>query len=187
MAYGSYGDTVRNGLDWLRRFDTSVLVTVGRRRTPWIDRVMTALTRAGELDSWCIHGFVLLLVVGPSSWQLPSLLTAGALAATMTSQILKRTFRRPRPEKHIEGFVALLEDPDAFSFPSGHTAVAFGVAAALATGDTLVGMFELVFAMAIGCSRVYLGAHYPADVVVGAAVGLASGSAAAAACWAIFV
>jgi undecaprenyl-diphosphatase len=182
MAYASYGETVRNGFDWLTRQDASLLARVRRNQRPWVNRLMTMLTRAGEPASWIVHCSLLALAAGAAGWRLPVLLATGVLAATAGSQVLKRMFRRPRPNKGIPGFVALLEDPDAFSFPSGHTAVAFGAATALVSADGSLAAAELAFATAIGCSRVYLGAHYPADVVAGALLGIATGSAAAAAC-----
>jgi undecaprenyl-diphosphatase len=70
--------------------------------------------------------------------------------------------------------MALTENPDVFSFPSGHTAAAFAVAIALA-GYGWLGPFHLSLAFAIAMSRVYLGAHYPLDVAAGAVVGLFAG------------
>jgi undecaprenyl-diphosphatase len=181
MSLG-YGAALRNGFDRLNRLDERLLAKFQRKQRPWVTRLMKWLTFMGETGSWVVHVLALALIVGASAWHLPVLLAAGALTATATSQVLKRGFRRKRPNKGIPGFVALLEDPDAFSFPSGHTAVAFGAAAALASAHSGLAGIELVLALAIGCSRVYLGAHYPADVVAGAVLGVASGTSAAYAC-----
>jgi undecaprenyl-diphosphatase len=170
-----------SALDRFHRFDASLLASIRSRQTPWVNRLMTMLTRAGDPQSWVVHCSVLALAAGAASYRLPVLMAAGALSATLVSQILKRLFRRQRPNDGIPGFVAVVEDPDAFSFPSGHTAVAFGAAAALAGAHAPLGVAECIVAMAIGCSRVYLGAHYPADVVAGAIVGISAGSAAFAA------
>jgi len=79
-----------------------------------------------------------------------------------------------RPTEGIVGFTALVENPDAFSFPSGHSAAAFAVALAMA--GVIPGAPLFVFlAFAIGLSRLYLGAHYPLDVAVGACIGLLCG------------
>ena len=181
MSLG-YGAGLRSGFDRLNRLDERLLARFQRKQRPWVTRLMKSLTYMGETKSWLAHAALLAAVAGAASWHLPLLLAAGALAATATSQALKRCFRRKRPNKGIPGFVALLEDPDAFSFPSGHTAVAFGAAAALAGADAPLAAAELALALLIGGSRVYLGAHDPADVVAGAVVGVASGALAACAC-----
>jgi len=179
MATGGYGGALRSGFNWLARFDESMLVAMRRWRQPWLSRLATYLTRIGDPQSWLVHGAVLWLAGGQ---RLGLLLTSGALVALASSQMLKRSFRRARPQRSIGDWVTILEDPDAFSFPSGHTAVAFGVATALASGDARIAATELVLASAIGFSRVYLGAHYPADVLVGAVVGVLSGLLASFAC-----
>ena len=60
--------------------------------------------------------------------------------------------------------------------------MAFAVVAALAAVDPTLAAAELLLAVSIGLSRIYLGAHYPLDVAAGAALGLISGFCAAAAC-----
>ena len=179
MANSGYNGALRNGFERLTRFDTSMLVAMRRWQQPWLSRLAAYLTRIGDPQSWFVHGAVLWAAGGQ---QLGVLLTSGALVALATSQALKRSFRRPRPHTSIGGWVTLLEDPDAFSFPSGHTAVAFGVATALAAGDARIAAAEFALASAIGLSRVYLGAHYPLDVAAGATLGVISGLLASFAC-----
>lgn len=61
--------------------------------------------------------------------------------------------------------------PDDYAFPSNHTTVAFAFAVALLLISRRLGTLALVTAIAMGASRVYVGAHYPHDVAVGALVG----------------
>jgi undecaprenyl-diphosphatase len=166
---------LRNGLDRLHRIDARLLVHVCRTRSPRLTGLMRALTRAGDPASWLMHALVVTAITGASDGQLPALLIVGVAMGTAVSQLLKRCCRRTRPDEHIPHFVALLRNPDAFSFPSGHTAVGFAVATALAGADPRLAVVEGIFAVAIGCSRVYLGAHYPLDVLAGAVLGVFAG------------
>ena len=99
-----------------------------------------------------------------------------AVASLLTNQPAKRLFRRARPK--LRGFPEMRLPrrgiPTSASFPSGHTSSAF--AFALGAGAELppvVGLPLLGLASAVGFSRVYVGAHYPGDVAVGAAIGTA--------------
>jgi undecaprenyl-diphosphatase len=58
------------------------------------------------------------------------------------------------------------------SFPSDHTALSFAIAFAVLAFDTVAGIVFLVVAAIIGVGRLFIGAHYPGDVLAGAAVGL---------------
>ena len=63
--------------------------------------------------------------------------------------------------------------PDPFSFPSGHTAAATAVAARVAIAQPLFAPLVVTLAALIGYSRVRLRVHYVSDVLAGAALGLA--------------
>jgi undecaprenyl-diphosphatase len=93
-------------------------------------------------------------------------------------QLLKRTVSRARP-RMPEGFAALVQPPDRFSFPSGHAASSLSVALALAlvlpgaAAGPLLGL-----AAVVGMSRCYLGVHYPGDVLAGWTLALLGTAAA---------
>jgi undecaprenyl-diphosphatase len=160
---------------YLLRFDEALLLEVRRWHLPSLTLLMRVFTRFGDASSFILVGLVLLAAGGPAR-EYGLLLSSAAIIATTFSQGLKRICKRPRPSAGIGGFTALTENPDVFSFPSGHTAAAFAVAIALA-GHGWLGPFHLSLAFAIGISRVYLGAHYPLDVAAGGAVGLLAGLA----------
>lgn len=158
----------------LREFDEAVLLRVYRLRAPWLTPTMCAFTRLGDTSSWIAFG-LLLVACGAAPAALS--LAAAAVFATLLSAPAKRFCRRTRPDGRIRGFDAILANPDAFSFPSGHTAVAVAVAAAL-LGDPALAPLAAVLATGVAASRIYLGAHYPLDVAAGAALGVLAGLAA---------
>jgi undecaprenyl-diphosphatase len=156
-------------------YDEALLRRMRRLEVPAVTRVMRALTHLGDTVSWLAMA---LLLAASGQGRLALLLGLGALFATLLSQPLKRLCCRTRPDQRVSGLTALAENPDAFSFPSGHTAAAFGGAVALAGAGHGLGELALALACAIAVSRVYLGAHYPLDVAVGACLGVVAGAAA---------
>lgn len=157
--------------------DQALLLGVRRWESAGMTRLMRTLTHLGDTSTWMIVG----LALGLSGGQGPRhawLLGLGAAIAVAASQVLKRLCCRTRPSCGIGGFAALAENPDAFSFPSGHTAAAFGIAVALAGEGSGLGALTLTLSSGIAVSRVYLGAHYPLDVAAGALVGTLAGLAA---------
>lgn len=159
-------------------FDESLLLGVRRFHSPVRTAVARALTRAGDGSSWTAVGLACLASRTALGRHLGLRIAAATIGATALSQALKRSLTRKRPDVSIVGFEPLAANPDAFSFPSGHTAAAFSVAVAFAGEPAGLGPLALLLAVGIGLSRVYLGAHYPLDVTAGAILGVFSGLSA---------
>jgi undecaprenyl-diphosphatase len=159
----------------LLTLDQRLFARLGAYRPRPLVKAMRLLTHLGDAQSWVAIG-LFLCCCGGHALRFGMLLGTGAILATLVSQVLKRAACRPRPS--FSGFVALIEDPDKFSFPSGHAAAAFAVAIALAGQGAGLGPLALLLATSIGFSRVYLGAHYPLDVAVGALIGCGCGALA---------
>jgi undecaprenyl-diphosphatase len=159
-------------------FDEALLLGMRRFQSPIRTAVARALTRAGDGNTWAVVGLGCLASRTTLGTHLGLRIAAATLGATALSQALKRSLTRARPDASIAGFEPLAANPDRFSFPSGHTAAAFAVSVALAGEPVELGPLALLLATGIGLSRVYLGAHYPLDVVAGGILGLFAGLAA---------
>jgi undecaprenyl-diphosphatase len=139
---------------------------------------MRAVTHLGDVQSLTFVGLVLLAAGQDVTRHLAGLLAGAAGGTALAAQLIKRLLKRRRPTAGIAGFSALVQSPDAFSFPSGHTAATVALAVAWAGQGTWLGTLAAGFAALVGVSRVYLGAHYPLDVMAGALLGLVGGGAA---------
>jgi membrane-associated phospholipid phosphatase len=97
------------------------------------------------------------------------------LLAQIASDELKALTDRPRPPLTSAGIHALGALPPNGSFPSGHATLAAAVAAALWWSSRRAALAVGAFALVIALSRLWLGVHYPSDVIAGLALGAALG------------
>jgi undecaprenyl-diphosphatase len=101
-----------------------------------------------------------------------------SLAAWRLDNVVKDVIERPRPASVLRGDVTVRAEADGFGFPSGHTTMAFALAAVL--HPLLPGRWRWVpwGLAAVGVARMYVGVHFPMDVLGGAALGIVVGGAA---------
>jgi undecaprenyl-diphosphatase len=84
--------------------------------------------------------------------------------------VIHHLYDRPRPYEAHTIAHPWSSSTDA-SFPSDHTTVSFAIAFAVLAFDSVVGVLFLVIATIIGVGRLFIGAHYPGDVLMGVAIG----------------
>lgn len=94
-----------------------------------------------------------------------------ALIALLAGQLIGSPINRARPYEAMPNVHVLVDKTTDFSFPSDHALVAGAVAAALLVANRRWGVVAAVAALFMALARVYVGAHYPGDVLAGLAVG----------------
>ena len=158
------------------RFDKEILLTLRELHTPVLDKVMLGFTFLGEpviLLIMCLVIGTWLLTRGQRSQATILIIAAGGAVALNT--LLKVLFGRARPmlwERVV--------DVGQYSFPSGHAMISmviFGTIGYLLSSKFplwRIGIISLTILLVtgIGLSRLYLGVHWPTDIVAGYAAGL---------------
>ena len=144
-------------------------------RSKWLDRAMLGITQIG---SGVFALGIALVYYWTNQRLLAYKLVLGTLTLWMVVELFKFLFRRSRPfirltETRIVGYQAR-----GLSFPSGHTSQAFFLATLLTQHlqyNPWITSLLYLTALAVGVTRIFIGAHYPRDVLAGAVLGSAWG------------
>jgi len=161
-----------------KSFDETVRVYVLGFANESLTALMLFITMLGStlfLSIVCVTVFIIFIV---KNWKRPAVLLMTTMAgAVILNFALKMSFERARPDPFFDTPL-----PASYSFPSGHALYAacfYGVLAWLITARIqnkslriLIWLLAVLLALMIGLSRVYLGVHYPSDVVAGFAAGV---------------
>jgi undecaprenyl-diphosphatase len=157
-------------LDLDRQLDRWV---VHHRAEPF-DTIFVWLSRAGSNGLvWAL--IALAVALWTRRYPLFGMTLATILVADVSNFLLKQVFDRERPNIRYAQPEPLLHPPSSNSFPSGHAATSFACATVIGATAPRLRVPLYVLAALIAWSRVYVGVHYPLDVIVGAAYGVLVG------------
>ena len=169
-------------------------------RSDFLNPIMKVLTHSGDKGILLIV-LILVLMIIPKTRAIGIMSTISiAIEALLNNVLLKNIIARTRPYDEIEGLVNLVGRQSDYSFPSGHTGAAFAVAGAMLvvalfglpiiekTGEIrredasltfkLVSVLLIMYATLLAFSRMYVGVHYPTDVLCGLLLGLGTSAMA---------
>lgn len=166
----------------IQNLDEAVLRWIASNlRVEWLNPVAIVYTSLGNGGWIFIAISAVLLFFYKTRKAGVSSLTAMLLGLFVTNLTLKPIVARLRPWVVMESFPVLVYSSDLNSFPSGHTCAAFAFAVALCVilPQKRAKAAALIAAALMGFSRLYVGVHFPSDVLVGALVGTVCGLAGA--------
>lgn len=155
-----------------RRFDTTVLLWINYYSPDWFDAPMRVVTALGYY--WVVLPLLALAVYAflrQGRKISAALLVISTIGGVVLTTALKSVFQRSRPELFDSGYTASF-----YSFPSSHATVAVGFYGTLALliawrlegfWRWAVAVSGLALVLLIGFSRLYLGVHYPTDILAG--------------------
>lgn len=144
-------------------------------RTPFLNDLFLTITELGGETAFLALALIFFWCVDKRRGYY--IMTVGFIG-TMANQFMKLWFRIPRPWVRDESFTAVEAakgDAGGYSFPSGHTQTSVGTFGSIAASakHRWTQILCIMLAVLVGFSRMYLGVHTPADVLVGAVMALA--------------
>ena len=165
-------------LEVIQHLDETVLRWIASNiRAEWLNPAAVFYTTLGNGGLIFIAISVVLLFFCKTRKAGISSLMGMLLGLIVTNLTVKPLVGRLRPWVVMEYFEVLVTSGDLNSFPSGHTCAAFAFAAALCAvlPQRWAKAAALIAAALMGFSRLYVGVHFPTDVLAGAAIGIACG------------
>lgn len=160
-------------LQQLNTWDGQLLLLIQNHlRSEALTPIVVFITNLGNAGIiWIILSVILLF---PRKTRRAGLLSLLALLGSLcvTNLVLKNYVARVRPYEVIQGLQCLIPAQRDWSFPSGHASASFASAVSVyKSSPRWLGVPVMLLAFAISLSRLYVGVHYPSDVLVGMVIG----------------
>ncbi len=167
-------------MDWLLRlssFDQKLFLALSQQSEKFaLQRPARYVSRSGDGYFQVILPLLLFATLPADiALRFLAVVAAAFIVERACYKLLKSSLKRRRPPQFFPSFQSVVEASDEFSFPSGHTCAAFLLWTLCSAMMPALAIPLLIWAVLVGCSRVILGVHFPADIAAGAALGFGIG------------
>lgn len=163
-------------IEIFKKVDNTILRWINVKfRNKTFDKIMPIITSAGNLGIIWIVISVLLITKKDYRVLGQTILIALVITTIIGEGVIKNIVKRKRPFYGNDDKELLISRPITYSFPSGHTASSFAVATVFIKTDNAASLEIMLLACLIAFSRIYLGVHYPSDVIGGGIIGTLCG------------
>ena len=161
-------------LQFLSDLDSGILLWIqDNLRNPVLTPILKVITTLGNGGAiWILLTLIVLML--PKTRKVGCMMAMALIGTLLINNILlKNLVARTRPYEVIEGLTYLVRQPSDYSFPSGHAGCSFAVACIMLRRlPRRYGIPAIILAIVISFSRLYVGVHYPSDVLFGVISGI---------------
>lgn len=154
------------------KFEQKILLMIAKTRTDVMSIIMKNLSKSAN-GGVIFFILSLIMMINEKTRKMGWACIVAVLAHSLICNVfVKPIIRRMRPfDRYCDITVVLDKLPRDFSFPSGHTGASFAFATTVFLYDKKLGVLAYILAFAISYSRMYVGVHYPTDILGGIVLG----------------